>query len=114
MEKELTMPLTFSPAAIAALKDILANEPLDSDKKLRVGVTGGGCAGMSYVLKPDVATAFDEVHVLEGVPILVDRRHLLYLINMHVHYNDGLNARGFVFQNPNATDTCGCGVSFKV
>lgn len=113
-EKTLTLPLTFSQAAIQALKDILAKEPLESGKQLRIGVKGGGCSGMSYVLEPDTATEFDEQYELEGLPLLFDKRHMLYLVNMHVDYNDGLNARGFVFQNPNATDTCGCGVSFKV
>lgn len=114
LDKPLALPLSFSPSAIEALQAILAQEPLAPGMGLRVGVTGGGCAGMSYVLKPDASTDYDERHELGGIPLLIDKRHLLYLINMHVDYNDGLNARGFVFKNPNATSTCGCGTSFSV
>jgi iron-sulfur cluster assembly protein len=114
LDQPLTLPLTFSPSAIAALKHILATETIGPGQGLRVGVKGGGCSGMSYVLGIDDPSSFDEVHQIDGIQLMLDKRHLLYLINMHVDYSDGLNARGFVFQNPNAKTTCGCGTSFGV
>ena len=108
------LPLTLTPNAEQALAQILAQEESFSpEKALRIGVTGGGCAGMSYVLKVDETTPHDELHMVNGMRIAIDRRHLLYLINMVVDFQDGLNARGFTFQNPNATSTCGCGTSFS-
>lgn len=108
------LPLTFSDRAVEALKQMLAKEELGSGKALRVGVKGGGCAGMSYVLGIDEKTEHDEVYELEGLTLYMDKRHMIYLINMEVDYSDGLNARGFTFNNPNATDSCGCGISFAV
>jgi len=106
-------PITFTSQAIAAIKRIRTEEGLTEGHALRVGVKGGGCSGMSYVLGFDEVTANDDTYQIEGVTLAVDKRHLLYIANMEVDYQDGLNARGFVFGNPNAKSTCGCGTSFS-
>ncbi|MBX3102100.1 MAG: iron-sulfur cluster assembly accessory protein [Bacteroidetes bacterium] len=106
-------PLTFSASALEELHKIRSTEQLGSNQFLRVGVKGGGCSGMSYVLAFDEAGEYDQHFEVDDIPMVMDKRHAIYLINMHVDYQDGLNARGFAFQNPNATSTCGCGTSFS-
>ncbi len=69
---------------------------------------------MSYLLGFDRKREYDLEFEVEGIPIYMDRRHGLYLMGTTIDYHDGLNARGFVFNNPNATQTCGCGSSFAV
>lgn len=91
------------------------SEPgFDSNSYLRVGVKGGGCSGLSYVLGFDAKEADDELYEVEGVPVVMKSAHGIYLFGMQVDFQDGLNARGFVFNNPNASSTCGCGSSFAV
>lgn len=80
---------------------------------LRVGVKGGGCSGMSYILGFDKKREFDHEYALSDIQIYIDRRHGLYLMGVTIDYHEGLDARGFVFDNPNATSTCGCGSSFS-
>lgn len=67
---------------------------------------------MSYVLGFDKKKEFDQLFEIEGIQVLMDKRHGLYLLDTTVDYHDGLNNRGFIFDNPNATSTCGCGSSF--
>ena len=74
---------------------------------------GGGCAGLSYILGFDKQNANDEIYDVEGVKVYMEKAHGLYLVGMEVDYVDGLNNRGFIFNNPNATSTCGCGSSFS-
>ncbi len=107
-----SLPLTFSAQAIAALIRIRSEENVADDKMLRVGVKGGGCSGMTYILEYDVKTDHDQVYDVDGLQFVLDKRHAMYLLNMHVDFQDGLNSRGFSFQNPNAKTTCGCGTSF--
>ena len=82
---------------------------------VRVGVKSGGCSGLSYELKFD-SNQFNEDRLFEdnGVKILVDKKSLLYLVGTTLDYSDGLNGKGFVFNNPNANRTCGCGESFSL
>ena len=110
-------PLKLTHRAAAEVRRIVANKQIPAHFGLRVGVKGGGCSGMSYVLGFDKAREHDltfEVDGAAGDPITVfmDKRHGLYLMDTTVDYHDGLDARGFVFENPNATSTCGCGSSF--
>ena len=86
----------------------------DASKMLRIGVKGGGCSGLSYVLEMDEKKDRDEVYEIEGLPCLIDSAHQLYLFGMEIDWKTGLDARGFVFNNPNASSTCGCGTSFAV
>ena len=82
---------------------------------LRVGVTGGGCSGLSYQMKfDDKIDSTDTVIDLESVKICINKLSLLYLVGTELDYEDGLNGKGFEWRNPNATRTCGCGESFSV
>ncbi len=108
-----TAPITFSERALAELRKLQSTEATADKPYLRVGVKGGGCSGLSYVLEYDAATPADQHFTIGGVEIVLDPRHELYLHGMHIEFEDGLNARGFVFQNPNAKSTCGCGTSFS-
>lgn len=105
-------PVQFTPAAIAELKRIEAD--ITDHKVLRVGVKGGGCSGMTYVLEHDVPQENDLVFEIDGLPIVMNKAHELYLSGMTVEFEGGLNSRGFTFKNPNASSTCGCGTSFAV
>jgi iron-sulfur cluster assembly protein len=82
---------------------------------VRVGVISGGCSGLSYDLKFDNTQAEDDkVFEDNGVKIIVDKKSFLYLIGTTLEYSGGLNGTGFVFNNPNANRTCGCGESFSL
>ena len=82
---------------------------------VRVGVKSGGCSGLSYELKFDkLKLENDKIYTDNSVRILVDKKSLLYLIGTTLEYSGGLNGKGFVFNNPNANRTCGCGESFSL
>jgi iron-sulfur cluster assembly protein len=82
---------------------------------IRVGVESGGCSGLSYKLSFDtVSRPDDQVFEDKGVKVVVDKKSVLYLIGTELDYSGGLNGKGFVFSNPNASRTCGCGESFAV
>ena len=81
---------------------------------LRVAVEGGGCSGLSYKLGLDHRTEDDKVFESFGVELIVNENHLMYLEGIQIDYPDGLDARGFTFNNPNAVDNCGCGTSFSI
>ena len=113
----LPPPVRLTERAAAEVRRIVANKQIPAEYGLRVGVKGGGCSGMSYVLGFDKRREHDLAFELDaegGDPITVfmDKRHGLYLMGTAVDYHDGLDARGFVFDNPQATQTCGCGSSF--
>ena len=82
---------------------------------LRVGVEGGGCSGLMYNLSFDAEMKEgDQVFEDKGIKIVVDKKSFLYLVGTQLDYTGGLNGKGFVFVNPNASRTCGCGESFSV
>ncbi|MCB0444552.1 MAG: iron-sulfur cluster assembly accessory protein [Gelidibacter sp.] len=82
---------------------------------IRVGVKSGGCSGLSYDLKFDkIQNEEDKIFEDNGVKIIVDKKSFLYLIGTTLEYSGGLNGAGFVFNNPNANRTCGCGESFSL
>ena len=114
METILSAPVKLTPNAIAELKRLMNEAGFDGTQRLRIGVKGGGCSGLSYVLGFDKPEADDEVYDIEGIPVVMKNAHGIYLFGMEVDYSDGLNARGFVFNNPNASSSCGCGSSFAV
>ena len=105
-------PIALSDRAAAEVQRILANKQIPEGYGLRVGVKGGGCSGMSYILGFDKKREHDLEFTEHGIAVYMDKRHGLYLMGTTVDYHDGLDARGFVFDNPNATQTCGCGSSF--
>lgn len=112
METIQLMPVQFTPSALAELKRLLALEPAGSF--LRVGAKGGGCSGLSYVLEFEFKKEEDLCFEVDGLPCIMNPTHSIYLNGMEVHWENGLNNRGFSFVNPNASKTCGCGTSFAV
>lgn len=107
-------PLTFTEGAKNEIRKLIQQQELGDEFGLRVGVEGGGCAGMNYVLGFDQKKDGDQVFDVDGITVFMHKAHGLYLAGMEVDYQNGLNARGFVFNNPNASKTCGCGTSFSV
>ena len=105
-------PVRMSGRATEEVKKILTTQSIPEGYGLRVGVRGGGCSGMSYVLGFDKLREHDLTFDYEGISLYIDKRHGLYLMGTKIDYHVGLNARGFTFNNPNATQTCGCGSSF--
>ena len=95
---------------------LMTEEGFDSDTDfVRVGVKSGGCSGLSYELKFDKAVGdTDKLFEDNQVRILVDKKSFLYLVGTTLEYSGGLNGKGFVFNNPNAQRTCGCGESFSL
>lgn len=114
MENTLTAPVSFTEGAIKELKRLMNEPNFDNTQYLRVGVKGGGCSGMTYVLGFDQKESDDESFEIEGLPVVMKQAHGIYLLGINIHFEDGLNARGFTFNNPNASSTCGCGTSFAV
>lgn len=87
----------------------------ETSKFLRVAVQSGGCSGLSYNLDFDTQIKeHDQVFEDKGIKIVVDKKSILYLVGTELDYTDGLNGKGFQFNNPNASRTCGCGESFAV
>lgn len=111
-----TAAVTLTQVAADEIKRIIAEQELDASKvRLRVGVKGGGCSGFSYVLdlteaQKDSDEAFDQ----HGITIICDPKSLLYLGGTTIDFKKTVMESGFVFENPNATSTCGCGSSFHV
>jgi iron-sulfur cluster assembly protein len=109
------MPINLSETAAAEIKNIITTQQMPAEKtSLRVGVRGGGCSGFSYLLDltEEEAGEQDEAMESHGVPMLVDMKSLLYLDGTEIDFRDEVMGRGFVFKNPNATSSCGCGSSF--
>jgi len=109
------MPLTLSETAAREIKTIIDQQELDAQKIcLRVGVKGGGCSGFSYLLDlTDQAKETDETFEQHGVRVVCDPKSYLYLNGTTIDFRDEVMGRGFVFNNPNATSSCGCGSSFQ-
>jgi iron-sulfur cluster assembly protein len=109
------MGVTLSEKAAAEVKKIITEQNLPAETVLRVGVQGGGCSGFSYSLNFDTSTSErDRVVDVHGVKLAVDKKFDPYLDGTVVDFYDGLEKRGFVFNNPNVVKSCGCGSSFQV
>ncbi len=94
---------------------LLVDEKHPQGAFVRVGVEGGGCSGLMYQLTFDTEMKEgDQVFEDNGVKVVVDRKSFLYLVGTELEYTGGLNGKGFVFKNPNASRTCGCGESFSI
>ncbi len=107
--------ITVSENAKQHALELIKNENHPVDSFIRVGVDGGGCSGLSYKLEFDNQLKDgDQVFEDKGIKIAVDKKSFLYLIGTELDYSGGLNGKGFVFNNPNASRTCGCGESFSV
>ena len=110
------MALILTEKAAGEVKRIITEQKISGASVLRVGVKGGGCSGFEYSLGFDPAAneLDDIVSDWHGVRVAVDQKSALYLDGMEIDFYDGLEKRGFVFNNPNAKTTCGCGTSFTV
>jgi len=106
--------LQLTDNAVEEIKRLMMLPEFETEHFLRIGAKGGGCSGLSYVLGFDIKEADDELFEIKGIPVIMKKAHGLYLAGMEVDYSNGLNARGFVFNNPNASSSCGCGTSFAV
>ena len=115
-QADATQGVILSETAAKEVHHIIKDQELDAEKVcLRVGVKGGGCSGFSYLLDlTESRKDTDEVFTQHGIRIIVDPKSLLYLNGVTVDFKDEVMGRGFVFQNPNATSSCGCGSSFSV
>jgi len=107
--------ITVSEEAKQHALDLMQADNKPADTFIRVGVEGGGCSGLSYKLEFDnVMKEGDQVFEDKGIKVVVDRKSFLYLVGTELQYTGGLNGKCFVFNNPNASRTCGCGESFSV
>jgi len=107
--------IIITDKASKQIKQIMNENSIPENYALRVSVKGGGCSGFTYNLgfdgdEKDGDTKFDN----NGINVVVDGKSLFYLMGMELDYSDGLNGKGFIFNNPNASKTCGCGESFGV
>lgn len=114
METITQSPIKLTTGAVQELTRIRQEDGFDQSQYLRIGVKGGGCSGLTYVLGFDAKMEDDEVYEIAGIPVVMKKAHGLYLMGMEVDFQNGLNARGFTFSNPNASSSCGCGTSFAV
>lgn len=108
-----TAPVKLTEGATKELKKLREQQEIADDFGLRVGVEGGGCAGMNYILGFDQKKDGDTEYLIQGIKVFMNKAHGLYLAGMEIDFQNGLNARGFTFNNPNASSTCGCGTSFS-
>lgn len=114
MADVIAAPVQLTEQAIEEIKRLMTAPGFEETQFLRIGVKGGGCSGLSYVLGFDAREADDDIFDIKGIPVIMKKAHGLYLAGMVVDYSNGLGARGFVFNNPNASSSCGCGSSFAV
>ena len=106
--------ITISPKAGAKLKSILEAEKKDPAAiGLRLGVQGGGCSGLTYMMDFDTKRDTDRVFTLDGVQVFVDPRSIMYMSGTVLDYSEGLMGSGFAIKNPNVKSSCGCGSSFS-
>ncbi len=106
--------VTLTEKAKEQIRKIFETEEKGPNVGLRLGVIGGGCSGLSYKLDFDAQKEKDNVINYEGFKVYIDPKSSIYLKGVMLDFQDGLEGKGFVFSNPNATNTCGCGESFSV
>ena len=107
--------LFVSDKAKVKIDQIMAEKHMDAKHFVRVSVAGGGCSGLSYKMDfDDKLNPDDQEFEDKGIKLVTDLRSFLYVCNTTLEYTDGLNGKGFHFQNPNASRTCACGESFAV
>ncbi|MDZ4667183.1 MAG: iron-sulfur cluster assembly accessory protein [bacterium] len=107
--------ITVSEKAKSHISQLMLDQNYDETYFLRVGVDSGGCSGLSYKLDFDnQSKPGDEIFGDKGVKVVTDKRSVLYLFGTELDFSDGLNGKGFTFNNPNASRTCSCGESFSV
>ena len=114
METTISAPVSFTSNAIDEISRLISEDGFDKQKFLRVGVKGGGCSGLTYVLGFDDKEDTDALFETDEVRFIMNKSHEIYLMGMEIDWHGGVNSRGFTFTNPNASKTCGCGTSFAV
>ena len=112
LENGIKKGISLTPGAAKEISRLLAEQKADDNKTLRLGVKGGGCAGFTYIFEFDTPKDGDTIYNIDGIKIAVDPMHELYLAGTEIDFQQGLNSRGFIYHNPNASKTCGCGESF--
>jgi iron-sulfur cluster assembly protein len=114
-ETNIKSEITITEKARNEILRIMQSNNIPENYGLRVGVKGGGCSGLTYTLKFDENNKEgDTIVESENVKLFVDGKSFFYLMGTQLDFSDGLNGKGFLFNNPNATKTCGCGESFGV
>ena len=107
--------IIITEKALKQIKQIMTENNIPKEYSLRISVKGGGCSGFTYNLGFDGDEKDGDTHFQnDGFNIVVDGKSLFYLMGMELDFSDGLNGKGFIFNNPNASQTCGCGESFGV
>jgi iron-sulfur cluster assembly protein len=106
--------VTITERARREIRGIFDREQPDPGTVLRLGVIGGGCSGLSYEMEFDQPRVNDNLLDYEGFSVALDPKSTIYLKGVTLDFQDGLKGKGFVFANPNATNTCGCGESFSL
>lgn len=107
--------VSISELAATKIKYFAEKQGITGDVGVRVAVKGGGCSGLTYDLDiTDQELETDRVVEQHGVKVMVDKKSYIFLVGTELEFSDGLNGKGFVFVNPNAKKTCGCGTSFSV
>jgi iron-sulfur cluster assembly protein len=114
-DNKIENEITITEKAAKEVRQIQSENNIPENYGLRIGVKGGGCSGFTYTLGFDAeAKEGDTIINDNAVTLFIDGKSLFYLMGTELDFTDGLNGKGFVFNNPNATKTCGCGESFGV
>ena len=111
MQEEI---ITITEKALVKIREIFLREKKASEYGLRLGVIGGGCSGLSYKIDFDKEKEKDHILHFDHIKVFIDLKSAVYLKDTTLDFQDGLEGKGFVFKNPNATNTCGCGESFSL
>jgi len=106
-------PVTLTEGAYKELMKLVTEKNVPENYALRVGVKGGGCSGLSYILGFDNKKENDQEYQFKDLTIIMEKTHGMYLVGMEIDFVNGLENRGFSFNNPNAVESCGCGSSFS-
>lgn len=105
-------PISLTDAAAEEMRRVMAQHKAPEGYKLRIGITAGGCSGFNYALNYDMVHDTDEQFTSNGIEMILDKRQAMFLIGTTIDFTDGLQGRGFKFDNPNSSHSCGCGNSF--
>jgi iron-sulfur cluster assembly protein len=106
--------ITITEKAQQQIKEIALLENTLGENGLRLSVTGGGCSGLSYKVEFSQKKEKDNILNFSGIQVLIDPKSAIYLTGVELDFKDGLNGKGFTFENPNAKNSCGCGESFTI
>jgi iron-sulfur cluster assembly protein len=106
--------ISVTDKALEQINKIWDVENPNNEKGLRISVTGGGCSGLSYKIEFSTKKEKDNIINLAKIYIIIDPKSSIYLKDVTLDYSEGLNGKGFVFENPNSKNTCGCGESFSI